>query len=95
MGLSDFATQDSKIKLRPCTAATNGWSCPYISKIVQFVFSPFRNELWRRRTRNYIYNENPKQIRKSELTTFEALFMQNAKHIIVEKVTKTASKLMF
>ena len=25
-GLSDFATQDSKIKLRPCTAAANGWS---------------------------------------------------------------------
>ena len=72
MGLSDFATQDTKIRLLPCAAAVNG-----------------------RRTRNYIYNENPKQIRKSELTTFEALFMQNAKHIIVEKVTKTASKHQF
>jgi len=62
---------------------------------VQFVFASFRNELWRRRTRNYIYNENPKQIRKSELTTFAALFMQNAKQIIAKKVMKIASKLMF
>ena len=31
----------------------------------------------------------------SELATFEALFMQNAKQIIAEKVIKTASKLMF
>lgn len=45
--------------------------------------------------KNYIYNENPKQIRKSELTTFEALFMQNAKQIIAKKVMKIASKLMF
>ena len=34
-------------------------------------------------------------IRKSVLTTFEALFMQNAKQIIAQKVMKTASKLMF
>ena len=45
--------------------------------------------------KNYVYNENPKQIRRSELTTFEVLFMQNAKQIIAKKVTKTASKLMF
>ena len=44
---------------------------------------------------NYVYNENSKQIRKSVLTTFEVLFMQNAKQIIVEKVTKTASKHQF
>ena len=31
----------------------------------------------------------------SELTTFEALFMQNAKQIIAKKVMKIASKLMF
>lgn len=73
----------------------NGWSWPHVPKIVQFAFASFRNELWRRRTRNYIYNENPKQIRKSELATFEALFMQNAKQIIAEKVIKTASKYQF
>ena len=95
MGLSDFATQDTKIRLRPRELIVNRWSCPHISKIVQVAFASFRNELWRRRTRNYIYNENPKQIRESELTTFEALFMQNAKQIIAEKVIKTASKLMF
>ena len=55
----------------------------------------FRNESWRRRTKNYVYNENSKQIPKSELTTFAALFMQNAKQIIAEKVIKTASKHQF
>ena len=62
---------------------------------MQFVFASFQNELWWNRAKNYVYNENSKQIRKSELTTFEALFMQNAKQIIAEKVIKTASKLMF
>ena len=42
-----------------------------------------------------IYGENAKRISRSALTTFEALFMQNAKQIIVEKVTKTASKHQF
>jgi len=42
-----------------------------------------------------IYGENPKQIRKSELTTFEAIFVQNANQIIAQKVMKTASKLIF
>ena len=44
---------------------------------------PFQNELLRRRTKNYVYNENSKQIRKSELTTFETIFVQNVKQIIV------------
>lgn len=62
---------------------------------MQFTFASFRNESWRRRTKNYVYNENSKQIPKSVLTTFETFFMQNAKQIIVEKVTKTASKHQF
>ena len=67
---------------------------PYFKNCAVFLAS-FRNESWRRRTKNYVYNENSKQIRKSVLTTFEALFMQNAKQIIVEKVAKTASKHQF
>ena len=55
---------------------------PYF-KNCEFVFALFRNELWRRRTKNYVYNENSKQIRKSELTTFETIFVQNVKQIIV------------
>ena len=62
---------------------------------MQFAFASFRNELWRRRTKSYVHNENSEQIPKSLLTTFEALFMQNAKQIIVEKVAKTASKHQF
>ena len=42
-----------------------------------------------------LFGTNRKQIRKSVLTTFEALFMQNAQQIIVEKVIKTASKHQF
>ena len=95
MGLSDFATQDSKIRLLPRELIVNRWSWPHISKIVQFVFASFQNESWRRRAKNYVYNENSKQIRKSVLTTFEALFMQNAQQIIVEKVIKTVSKHQF
>ena len=95
LSLSDFATQETKIKLWPHELIVNRWSWPHISKNVQFSFASFRNELWRRRTKNYVYNENSKQIRKSVLTTFEVLFMQNAKQIIVEKVTKTASKHQF
>ena len=62
---------------------------------MQFVFASFQNESWRRRTKNYVYNENPKQIRESELTTFEALFMQNAKQIIAEKVIKPPQNSSF
>ena len=45
--------------------------------------------------KNYVYNENSKQIPKSVLTTFEVSFMQNAKQIIVKKVMKIASKHQF
>ena len=51
--------------------------------------------MWRRRTKSYVHNENSEQIPKSLLTTFEALFMQNAKQIIVEKVAKTAQNISF
>ena len=39
--------------------------------------------------------KNAKRISRSALTTFEALFMQNAKQTITQKVIKTASKPMF
>ena len=55
----------------------------HISKIVQVAFASFQNESWRRRTKNYVYNENSKQIRKSELTTFETIFVRSVKQIIV------------
>ena len=56
---------------------------PRISKIVQFAFASFQNESWRRRTKNYAYSENSKQIRESWLTTFETIFVQNVKQVIV------------
>ena len=43
----------------------------------------------------FLYGENAKQISRSALPTFETIFVQNAQQIIVEKVTKTASKHQF
>ena len=42
-----------------------------------------------------IYGENAKRISRSALTTFEALFMQNAKQIIAEKVIKPPQNCCF
>ena len=42
-----------------------------------------------------IYGENAKRISRSALTTLEALFMQNAKQIIAEKVIKPPQSCCF
>ena len=83
-----FDTRYPKIGLRPWAAAVNGWLCPHILKNVQLAFVSFRNKSWWRRRKNYIYRKNSKQIRKSDLTTFEAAFVQSARRIIVEKFQK-------
>ena len=93
--LSDFATQDSKIRLRPCTAARE-WvvMTPYFKNCAGCLCL-FSERIVAEADKKLCLQRKFKQIRKSVLTTFEALFMQNAKQIIVEKVAKTASKHQF